>query len=139
MTEPPPTHAAASTRAAREFGLVVGGVLLAFGGWWIFRRRFGALGPGFAGMGALLLLVALAAPRWLAGPRRAWMAAGEAIGAVVAQLVLALVFFGVVTPIGLAKRLFGWDPLERRAARQTSYWRPYAARQRDPKHFEKMF
>lgn len=117
----------------------MGGVLLGLGSWWVVRRRFGALGPGFAGTGALLLLLALVAPRWLAGPRRVWMAAGETIGALVAQLVLALVYFGVVTPIGLVKRLFGWDPLERRAARQASYWRPYAERQRDPKHFEKMF
>lgn len=128
-----------SDRAEREFGLVVGGLLVALGSWWIFRHRFGLLGPGFAGLGTLLLAGALLWPRALALPRRAWMGLAEAMGAVMTRLVLGIVFFAVVTPIGVVKRLFGWDPLERRAAPRTSYWHPYAARQRDPKHFEKMF
>ena len=54
-------------------------------------------------------------------------------------LVFAIVFFGVLTPIGLIKRAIGWDPLHRRAERSNSYWRPYSKRQLDPRHYEKMF
>ena len=55
--------------------------------------------------------------------------------------VLPLVFFLVVTPIGVFKRLRGWDPLERRSGRTAgaSYWRPYTGRQLDPRHFDRMY
>jgi hypothetical protein len=46
------------------------------------------------------------------------------IGFVVSHVVLAIVYFGVVTPIGLVMRLCGYDPLERKFdAKLTSYWK----------------
>lgn len=47
------------------------------------------------------------------------------VGFVVSYVVLALVYFVVLTPIGLAMRLFGHDPLSRRFdPRAGSYWTP---------------
>jgi hypothetical protein len=47
------------------------------------------------------------------------------IGYAVSYGVLAIVFFLVLTPIGLAMRVFRHDPLGRRFdAGQRSYWRP---------------
>lgn len=47
------------------------------------------------------------------------------IGWLVSHAVLAVVYFGVVTPLGLVMRLFGRDPLRRRfEARLPSYWTP---------------
>jgi len=63
----------------------------------------------------------------------------EALSFVTTRIVLAFVFFFVVTPIGFTKRLFGWDPLHRRADPSDSYWQPYSERQRNPRHYEKMF
>ena len=63
----------------------------------------------------------------------------EGLSWVSARVVLGLVFSVAVTPIGLVKRLTGWDPLGRRRAPAESYWVPYSARQNDPKHFERMF
>ncbi len=98
-----------SLRAEREFGLIVGGVLLLLSLWWIYRGKFSNV--SFA----------------------------EALSFVTTRIILAFVFFGIVTPIGVVKRLFGWDPLHRRAAPGDSYWKPYSERQRDPRHYEKMF
>jgi hypothetical protein len=78
-------------------------------------------------------------PRALIWPNKAWLALAEALSFVTTRIILAVVFFGIVTPIGLVKRLFGWDPLQRRAAPAGSYWKPYGERQRDPRHYEKMF
>src|SRR3954447_25336040 len=48
------------------------------------------------------------------------------IGWVVSHLLLALLYYGVVTPIGLAFRLAGRDPLARRFDRDAAtYWEPY--------------
>jgi len=128
-----------SLRAEREFGLLVGVVLAALGGWWVYRSKFPVLAPYFVGGGALLALLGAAAPRALAWPYRLWMGLAEQLARVVTFLVLSIVYFLVVTPIGLFKRATGWDPLERRAAPAASYWRPYGARQTSTKHYEKMF
>ena len=55
------------------------------------------------------------------------------------SVILAIVYFGVVTPIGWIRKAVGGDPLRRRAAPAGSYWFPYSDRQRDPRHYEKMF
>jgi hypothetical protein len=130
---------ARSFRAQREFGLLVGGIFAALGAWWFYRAKFPAVRPWFVGVGLVLVVLGLVAPRLLAGPYRAWMGLAEGLSKVVTTLVLAIVFFLIVTPIGVFKRLTGWDPLERRAPRRASYWKPYDARQHDPKHFEKMY
>jgi len=45
------------------------------------------------------------------------------IGLVVSHVVLALLFFGVLTPVALVFRLIGRDPLERRfEPERESYW-----------------
>ena len=47
------------------------------------------------------------------------------IGYAVSQIVLVLVYYVVLTPIGLGMRLFGYDPLGRRFETGTkTYWTP---------------
>ncbi len=130
---------AASRRTLREFGLVVGGLLAVAGAWWTWRDRFGWGPEVLLGCGLALALAGALVPqrlRWLYGK---WMALAEALGAVVGTVALAVVFFGVMTPIGLLRRLSGADPLLRRAPRAVSWWQPYSPRVADPKHFEKMY
>ncbi|MDQ3665012.1 MAG: SxtJ family membrane protein [Acidobacteriota bacterium] len=87
----------------------------------------------------VLILLGLPFPRSLVYPNRAWMLLAEALGYVSTRIILGLVFFFLVTPIGVVKRLLGWDPLHRRAGSGSSYWRPYSDRQRDTRHYEKMY
>ena len=78
-------------------------------------------------------------PGVLRYPYRLWMKLAEGISYVMTRVTLAIVFFAVVTPIGLLRKAAGGDPLRRRARPADSYWWPYSARQRDPRHYEKMF
>jgi|ERR1043166_2330599 hypothetical protein len=128
-----------SFRAEREFGLVVGGVLVLLAGWWFYRGKFVNARQVILPLGTLLVLLGLIWPRVLVLPNRAWMLLAEGLSFVTTRVILALVFFLVITPIGLVKRLTGWDPLGRRGPRSSSYWKPYSERQRDPRHYEKMF
>jgi hypothetical protein len=128
-----------SFRREREFGLIVGGILAGLGGWWTYRGKLGLFAPALLSVGALLVLLGLAFPRSLALPYRAWMGLAAGLSFISTRVILAIVFFLIVTPIGLIKRLTGWDPLRRRAERQSSYWQPYSERQRDARHYEKMF
>lgn len=128
-----------SFRAEREFGLIVGGVFALLGIWWLYRGKFINVAQFFVPLGALLVLLGIIVPRVLVYPNKAWMKLAEGMSYVSTRIILAFVYFVVLTPIGLIKRAMGWDPLHRRAVRSDSYWRPYSERQHNPRHFEKMF
>jgi hypothetical protein len=131
-----------SYRTERDFGLLVGGVFLALGGWWFYRGKYTALSSFLLASGALLVLLGALRPQLLVVPNRLWMKLAEAMGFVMTRVILGIVFFLIVTPIGLVRRLFGGDPLSRRAGRTAaaeSYWKPYTERRSDPKHYEKMY
>jgi len=128
-----------SFRAEREFGLVVGAVFVLLGSWWLYRGKFLSASPVVLPLGILLVLFGLIWPRALVLPKKAWMLLAEGLSFVTTRLILGLVFFLVVTPIGVIKRLSGWDPLSRRGGRSESYWKPYSERQRDRRHYEKMY
>jgi hypothetical protein len=128
-----------SFRTEREFGLVVGGVFILLGCWWLYRGKFTNAAHVVLPLGSVLVLLGLIWPKALVLPNKAWMLLAEGLSFVTTRIILGLVFFLVVTPIGVVKRLSGWDPLSRRGARSASYWRPYSERQRNPRHYEKMF
>ncbi len=125
--------------ADRKFGYAVGGILLGLGLLLLLWRHRTLLGPALAAPGALLVLLAAAAPALLAGPHRAWLRLAHLLGTVNGFLFLSIVFFLILTPVGVVLRLFGRDELKRRGPAPASMWEPYPARNCDPRHFEKMF
>ena len=73
-----------------------------------------------AGLAALAVLIS---PSVGASIYTAWMVGFQPIGWTVSHLLLAVIYYGVITPIGLLMRLFGRDPLQRRFDRSAStYW-----------------
>src|ERR1700730_14377966 len=128
-----------SFRAEREFGLIVGGIFALLGGWWLYRGKFVNAASLTLSLGLLLIVCGVLLPRVLVFPNKAWMRLAEALAFVNTRIVLGVLFFLLFTPIGLVKRLAGWDPLNRRERKRDSYWRPYSERQRDRRHYEKMF
>jgi hypothetical protein len=72
-------------------------------------------------VGGVSLLVPAAARYVYVG----WMGALFPIAWIVSHAVLVLVYYLVITPIGLLMRLFGRDPLQRKFDRSApSYWQP---------------
>lgn len=69
---------------------------------------------GFAYGAVACLVLGMASPRLFAWPARVWFGVSERLGRVVSWLVLAIIYFGVITPVGLLSRAFGRDPLRRR-------------------------
>jgi hypothetical protein len=126
-------------RREREFGLLVGGVLCLLGSWWLYRGRAGAFAGVLLAAGALLVLLGALLPAVLGIPYRGWMKLAEALSVVMTNLILAIVYYGIVTPLGLLRKALGGDPLRRRSRPAESYWCPYSDRQRDPRHYEKMY
>ncbi len=60
-----------------------------------------------------------------------------ALGAVGFRVIMSMVFFLVVTPIGLALRMVGWDPMRRAFRRPTTTWAPYPTDHRGMTHYER--
>ena len=124
-------------RAEKEFGLIVGGVFLLLGLWWLYRGKFATAAYVLSAAGSALVLFGLVFPRLLTVPRKFWMKFAEGMAYVSSRIILAIVFFLVLTPIGLVKRAMGWDPLQRRSETRDTFWEPYP--ERKPRHYEKMF
>jgi saxitoxin biosynthesis operon SxtJ-like protein len=73
--------------------------------------------------GAAFAIVALAIPAVLAPLNRLWLKFGLLLHRIVSPIVLGFLFFIVITPMGVAMRLFGKDPLRLRLDRSTkTYW-----------------
>ncbi len=123
----------------RQFGRTVGLILLALGAWYAYRGRFPAAVPFLVGIGGVLTVLGLVWPAALAYPYRAWMALAEVLAFISTRIILGVVFLLIFTPVGAVMRLTSWDPLNRRAGLRGTYWVPYAPRQREPKHYERMF
>ena len=51
-----------------------------------------------------------------------WFKFGMFLGKVISPIIMALVFFGVVTPTGLIMRLFNKDLLRLKKKYKKSYW-----------------
>ncbi len=72
---------------------------------------------------AALAVAAALRPGWFRGYYRFSTKVGFGLSQMAGRAVLALVFFIVVTPLGLVMRMLGKDPLHlRRPARAESYW-----------------
>lgn len=75
---------------------------------------------GFGVLGAILTLLSAAIGKTL---YTGWMYAALPLGWTMSHLILGIVFYFVVTPIGLVMRMFGHDPMRRRLDRAAAtYW-----------------
>jgi hypothetical protein len=118
-------HLDVSRPALRRFGRSVGLVLAGIGAVVLWRRDW-AMTPlpgALLGVGAALVLLGLAAPVLLRPVYRVWMGLAVVLGYVMTRVLLTLVFFLVVTPIGLLRRALGHDTMRRRRDPAAStYW-----------------
>jgi len=72
---------------------------------------------------AAFLAVAFLAPKLLTPLNWFWTRLGLVLHKIVSPLVLGIMFFVVITPMGVVMRLFGKDPLRLRLDKtQASYW-----------------
>jgi saxitoxin biosynthesis operon SxtJ-like protein len=119
---------------ARRFGLVVGAAFLVLGAlaWWRTRPLTGQV---FGVLGIALILFGMALPHALRPVHRAWMGLAVAMSKVTTPLFLGCVYFGIITPIGLVRRLFGHDTVKSQSAGD-SCWVPRNSgrEQSDMKH-----
>jgi len=105
--------------------------LIFFGGmalWQALVRERAGLATILAVFALTIGPLGLARPEWMRRIYVGWMILAFPIGWTVSQVMLAVMFFGLFTPIGLVFRLLGRDPLHRtRRPELESYWAPKPA------------
>lgn len=108
-----------SARELRHFGRVVGGIFLAIALFFYYRD------PStwefvLGGLGSVLILSSLFS-HILQGPYKAWIALSFILGAIMSTLILTILFYTVITPIALVKRVFSF----KRKKKIETYWHPH--------------
>ncbi len=100
--------------AGRKFGVTLGAAFLVLASLLRVLR-----GPSVgvlivAAVSGVLLLAALVAPTRLGPVERLWMGFGLLLSRLTSPILLAILYFLVITPIGLLRRAFGHNALRRR-------------------------
>lgn len=106
----------------RSFGFVFAGVftIITLVKLW---RGWSDWGYLWLGLAVAFAVAAAAAPSILAPLNRIWLKIGLALHKVMTPLIMGLLFFLVVTPIGLIMRATGKDILRlKRSPEEKSYW-----------------
>lgn len=126
-------------KPGRSFGLMLAALLLAAG---VYRAWHGlppAATLAMLAVGALSAAAALLHPAQLDPVARLWLRLGAILGMIVSPLVLAVIFFLLVTPIALIARLLGRDELRLKRPSGKSYWVTRALPQPNDSSFEDPF
>jgi hypothetical protein len=133
-------------RTLRRFGWIALFVftLLAGAAWretWLFAAGLGRARTAVAiVLAACALWSALSSAFYPRANRLLFVALsviGYPIGLVVSYLVLAILFFGVFAPVGIALRLLGRDPMQRALIRKrSSYWQKARPARRREDYFK---
>lgn len=131
------TEHQATVKPLRSFGLIVGGIFTLMGLWPMLLHR-DTPRVWTLTLGGLLMVQALLLPRTLGPIYRVWMIAGHWMGWVNTRILLALGFYVIVTPIGMAMRLLGKDPMRRKFNPDTDTYR-IARASRPGSHMQRQF
>lgn len=122
---------------ARRFGLLVGAAFVALGAVLFWRGRpLPALICSLAG--AVLILLGAILPDSLRPVYRVWMGMAVAISKITTPIIMGVVYFGVLTPIGLMRRLVGGNALKHRVT-NGSLWIERDGRREVPEDLEHQF
>jgi hypothetical protein len=132
------SHFKVEQGSERGFGLVFSAVFLII--FLIPLIGHGVLHYWALAIAVIFAVIAFVAPRILKPLNTAWFKFGMLLGAIIAPLVMMIIFFLVVTPIGLLMRLFGKDSLRlKRSGNENSYWIKRVRDENNPSSMKNQF
>ena len=111
-------------RELRKFGITMGTVLLLLGGlsWWRGKDYYFC----FLGLSTAFIFLALVVPSLLKPINKMWMSLAILMSWVMTRVILSLLFYLGITPMGFLARLLGKDFLGLKFNKHSakSYWIP---------------
>ncbi len=105
----------------RSFGLLFFVVFLVIGLWPLTKS--GEINLYLISIAVIFLILGLSKSKILSPLNKAWIKLGEILGRIIAPIVMALVYFLILTPISLLVRLLGKDLIGMKFSNDIkSYW-----------------
>ena len=105
----------------KKFGLSVGTVLVIIGLVLFYFEK--SSHPYFLAVGGVLILLGIIVPKILFPIQKAWMVIAVILGFIMTRIILSILFYLIITPIGLLAKLFRKDFLDRKFDKNKStYW-----------------
>lgn len=130
-------YSEATPKQLRSFGLLVGGIFAVISLWPLVWHGEGLRIWAIIVAGALAV-PAVVVPKSLKLIYRGWMAIGDVLGWINTRIILGIVFYGVVTPIGTYRRWRGHDPMRRSWDPQAETYR-VLRESREATHMQRQF
>lgn len=125
-------------KGLREFGLVTGALVAGLFGFalpWLFQHNY-PLWPWL--LGALLIAWAALAPSSLHPVHQGWMRLALLLSRITTPLLMAVVFYFIITPVAFALRLLQRDPMARRFDENAQSYRT-TSRRHSPGNMERPY
>jgi len=122
----------------RKFGITIGLLLIIIAGFlfWRGKESFEIL----LVIGSALLVLGLVIPIILKPIYWLWMILAVILGWIMTRVILSLLFYVVITPIGVFSRLFGSKFLDLKWDKsKDSYWNVRTQKQRNNEEYERQF
>ena len=131
-------HIKTGKKDLRSFGVTIGIILLLIAGFLFYKERdtfqlFIYIASAFIGMGFIIPIILK--PIYLI-----WMIFAVILGWTITRVILSLLFFLIITPIGVITKVFGKDYLEiKKEASNDSYWNKRDSNVENNQNYEKQF
>jgi len=122
----------------RQFGIIIGVILLIIAGLLLWKEKESSQILLIIGM--TLFIFGIVIPFILKPIYYVWMIFATILGLIMTRVILSLLFYTIVTPIGLISRLFGKQFLELYFDKsKQSYWNIRTNEYPKKENYEKQF
>jgi len=116
----------------RQFGFVIGGILFIIGVYLLYKGK--PAYPVLLSLGFLIIILGLALPKILLPFQKVWMILAVVLGFIMTRVILSILFYFIITPIGFLAKVFGKPFLDLKFHdSKNSYWNI-----REKKDYEKI-
>ena len=109
-----------SSSSNRSFGIVFFAFFLIVGLWPIYN--YSTIRTWAIVVALIFLILGILNSKHLTPLNKVWTKFGLLLGKIVSPIVMGIIFFIVITPIGFIMKLFGQDLLNKKYSQNSSYW-----------------
>lgn len=123
----------------RKFGSLFTGVFIALTLFSIYKQDSGLTVIFFLIPAILFAIGSALNSEKLTPLNKLWFFIGQSMGKIVSPIVLGIIFFALITPIGLIGKLFNRDELKLKRPQKSSYWVSPVGSNSEPESFKNQF
>lgn len=105
----------------KKFGLSFSFIFFAFSIFFFIKNIF-LISYIFIFLAIALVPISVFSPNYLSNFNRMWMTFGLLLSKIMNPFILGIIFFGLITPVGLFRKLIGKDELKLNKDSRQTYW-----------------